>query len=238
MLFKNDKPILPFIYHELSRLLGLVFRKKKLDEAKTLTKIMTEDRLNNPDNQMEEFLIDVGQHVLSSVKVSVKKKRKFLKKCIIFVLYIFLMLQERLPTQYAIVRNVSAISPVNMAQENRCMSRKFLRLASYLHYLKFIASSMADNAKFQYEFVKKIVPKNRDKFLEFDMRKERVDEFLSAYAGTCPKYKDVRSVCKLVFTLSHDQTFFERGFSINKAISYTNLQEEALGSQRQSGKEI
>ena len=25
---------------------------------------------------------------------------------------------------------------------------------------------------------------NRDKFLEFDMRKERVDEFLSAYTGT------------------------------------------------------
>ena len=29
------------------------------------------------------------------------------------------------------------------------------------------------------------------KFLEFDMRKECVDEFLSAYAGTCPEYKDI-----------------------------------------------
>ena len=32
---------------------------------------------------------------------------------------------------------------------------------------------MTDNAKFQYdEFVKEEVPQNRDKFLEFDMRKE------------------------------------------------------------------
>ena len=59
------------------------------------------------------------------------------------------------------------------------------------------------------------------------MRKERVDEFLSAYAGTFPEYKDFQSICKLLFTLSHDQTFFERGFSINKAISDTNMQEEA-----------
>lgn len=59
------------------------------------------------------------------------------------------------------------------------------------------------------------------------MRKERVDEFLSAYPGTLPDHKDFRSICKLLFTLSFGQTFFERRFSVNKAILDTNMQEEA-----------
>ena len=72
-----------------------------------------------------------------------------------------------------------------------------------------------------------------------------VDEFLSAYAGTCPEYKDIWSVCKLVFTLSHGQSFTERGFNISKVILDTNMQEEAVVSQRLvydllqwSGKEV
>ena len=65
---------------------------------------------------------------------------------------------------------------------------------------------------------KKKHQKNRDKCFEFDMRKEYFDEFLSAYTGSCPEYNDFWSVCKLVFTLSHGQSFTERGFSINKAI--------------------
>ena len=57
-----------------------------------------------------------------------------------------------------------------MAEENKLMLRKFLHLANDLNPLKFIASSMAGNAKLQYdEFFKK-------NFLEFDMRKESVDE--------------------------------------------------------------
>ena len=73
-----------------------------------------------------------------------------------------LKLQEHLPTQYAVVRNVSAINPVNVVEENRFMLRRFLGLASDLHSLKFVTSSLVDNAKFQYdEFVKKEVPKQR-----------------------------------------------------------------------------
>ena len=65
---------LPFIHHKLSKvltlLLALVYKKKKLDETITLTKIK-EVWYNNPDNQMEKVLTDVSavtQHVLFSVK--------------------------------------------------------------------------------------------------------------------------------------------------------------------------
>ena len=35
-------------------------KKEKVDEAKTVSKAMEEDWLKNKNNQMEEFLIDMG----------------------------------------------------------------------------------------------------------------------------------------------------------------------------------
>ena len=35
-------------------------KKEKVDEAKTVSKAMEEDWLKNKNNQMEEFLIDIG----------------------------------------------------------------------------------------------------------------------------------------------------------------------------------
>ena len=56
--------MLPFIHHKLSKvltlLLALVYKKKKLDETITLTKIIKEVWYNNPDNQMEKVLTDVS----------------------------------------------------------------------------------------------------------------------------------------------------------------------------------
>lgn len=64
MLIQNEKPMLPFIHHKLSKvltlLLALVYKKKKLDETITLTKIIKEVWYNNPDNQMEKVLTDVS----------------------------------------------------------------------------------------------------------------------------------------------------------------------------------
>ena len=66
---------------------------------------------------MEEFLTDVGpatQQVPSTLKV--ERKQKICKECIMCVLSIVFKLQECFPAQYTIVRNVSAASPVNMAE--------------------------------------------------------------------------------------------------------------------------
>ena len=126
VLIQNEKPMLPFMHHRLSKvltlLLALVYKKKKLDET-TLTKVIKEVWYNIPNNQMEKVLIDVSaatQHLLFSVKVLVKKKRKSHKKCITFVLNMLMKL------------NVSAIIPLNMPEEKRFMSRKFIRLANDL----------------------------------------------------------------------------------------------------------
>ena len=159
----------------------LIYKKEKIDEAKTVAKTVKEDWLNNKNNQKEEFLIDVGaatKDILSNAKVATEKIRKFRGECKLFVVHLLLKLHEKVPIQYALVRNSSSLNPSKMAVQGALMSKRFVRLADQLYSLKFISSSVADNAKFQYDqFMKKEVVDNKEEFLSFDMRKQRVDVF-------------------------------------------------------------
>ena len=83
VLFQTDNPMLPFMYDELSnvskRLIALMYKKEKTDEAKAVSKAMKEDWLKNKNKQMEEFLIDIGavaKDDLSKAKVPTEKKQK------------------------------------------------------------------------------------------------------------------------------------------------------------------
>ena len=44
--------------------------------------------------------------------------------------------------------------------------------------------------------------------------------------------KELCTVCKVIFVLSHGQSFTERGFSINKEVVDDNMKEKCLISQR------
>ena len=203
---------------------------------KQKAKTMKEDWLNNKNNQKGEFLTDVGaatKDILSNAKVATEKIRKFCGECKLFAVHLLLKLHERVPIQYALVRNSSSLNPNKMALQGALMSKRFVRLADQLYSLKFISSSVADNAKFQYDqFMKKEVVNNKEEFLSFYMRMQRVDVFLHGYIGISPQCKDLWSICKLIFILQHGQSYTEKGFSINKKISVVNMQEDALISQR------
>ena len=122
---------------------------------------MKEDWLKNKNPQMKEFLTDIeaaAKDDLSKAKVATEKKRKFYGECKLFVVNLQLKLQERVPIQYALVRNSSSINPSNMVIPAAPMSKRFVCLADLLYSLKFISSFVADNAKFQYDqFIKKEV---------------------------------------------------------------------------------
>ena len=65
-----------------------MYKKEKTDEANTVSKAMKENWLKNKNNQMEEFLIDIGAAAkgdLPKAKVANKKKRKFRGECKWFV---------------------------------------------------------------------------------------------------------------------------------------------------------
>ena len=197
---------------------------------------MKEDWLKNKNNQMEEFLIDIraaAKDDLSKAKVAIEKKQKFRGECKLFVVNRLLKLQERVPIQYALVINSSSINPNNMVIQAAPMPKRFVRLADLLCSLKFISSFVADNVKFQYDqFTKKEVVNEKDQFLLFDMRKQRVDVFFRDCLSINPQYKELWSICKLKFILQYGQSFTERGFNVNKEISDVNMQEDILIIQR------
>ena len=90
------------MYDELAkvskRLIALIYQKEKIDEAKTRSKAMKEDRLKNKSNQMKEFLIDIRAATkddLSKVKVATEKKRKFRGERKLFVVNLLPKLQEQ-----------------------------------------------------------------------------------------------------------------------------------------------
>ena len=90
------------MYGELAkvskRLIALIYQKEKIDEAKTRSKAMKEDRLKDKSNQMKEFLIDIraaAKDDLSKVKVATEKKRKFRGEHKLFVVNLLPKLQEQ-----------------------------------------------------------------------------------------------------------------------------------------------
>ena len=122
VVFQSDNPLLPFMFDELSlilfRLLRLVFKKEKVDEAANLRQVMKEEFLTEQSNQLEEYLIDLGaatNDALKKINIAPEKKRKFREGCK-EVVFILLKLLERLPTNHLIVVNASSLSPVNMAR--------------------------------------------------------------------------------------------------------------------------
>ena len=81
--FQTDNPMLLFMYDELSKvskhLLAMMYKKEKIDEAKTVSKAIKEDWLKNKSNQMEKFLICIraaAKDNLSKAKVAAEKKQK------------------------------------------------------------------------------------------------------------------------------------------------------------------
>ena len=91
-------------------------------------------------------------------------------------------------------------------------SKRFIKWADSLYALKLVTSSVADNAKFQYDQMKEVIT-NKDKFLAFNFRTQHVNEFLGYYVGNNPEYKALWEVCKLIFVL-------------NKNVSDVNMQED------------
>ena len=79
-------------------------------------------------------------------------------------------------------------------------------------------------AKFQYnEFQKIVRQKHHSEFVAFDFVKDRSDVFLGKYISD---KKELWHICKLVFVLSHGQSYGERGFTVNKELIDTNMKEK------------
>ena len=149
--------------------------------------------------------------------VSAEKKRKFRGQCKQIVLDILLKFSERSPLWYTILRCTSCLSPANMVNSPKEWSQRFTILADCLFALKKISASVVDNSKYQFDqFLKVAQYERKEEFLKFSFKKGRLDVFFGPFLAENDSYNNVWAICKIVFMLSHGQSFTERGFSINR----------------------
>ena len=62
----------------LYRLMRLVYKKKKVDDAVSLRKVMNKEFITNQSNQLEEYLIDLGAAMNDAIKklnIALKKEK-------------------------------------------------------------------------------------------------------------------------------------------------------------------
>ena len=129
------------------------------------------------------------------------------------------------------VRCSLCISPKNMLHDPEASWLKFENIVDKLFSHKRMSSSDVDTSKQQYDsFLNGTVPKNWRKFESFDWNNSHTDTFLAVFLARNEDFKWFWFVYKIIFTLSHGQSQFERGFNVNKEILLKNLQEESQRS--------
>ena len=144
------------------------------------------------------------------------------------VLDIPLKFSERSTLRYTIVRFSSCLSPANMVNSAKECSQRITILADRLFALKKISASVADNSKYQFDqFLKVAQYERKEKFLKFSFKKDCLDVLFAPFLAENGSCNNVWAICKIVFILSHGQSFTERGFSINHEVVYHNMQEKS-----------
>ena len=173
------------------------------------------------------------KNLLKSKVLQEDKKCQFKKECLVMLVAIVKKLQERSPLQYLVVRSASCLSPLRIVRDKEGSIVRFTSLVDSLYSKSWLSSRDADESKKEYDiFLETVNHEYRDKFLLFDVKTNRVDDFLASFIHGNTKFKFLWNVCKLVFTLSHGQSAVERGFSVNKELLVENLEKESLISQR------
>ena len=108
------------------------------------------------------------------------------------------------------------MDPVYIANENTVenCTLKFSKLVEKLVYLKRIAYKVGDDATEQFmKMTSEVVPKYKDKFVEFNKYEHSLYTFFSVLLEKC--YESLLKVFVLIFCLFHGQAAIERGFKTN-----------------------
>ena len=123
---------------------------------------------------------------------------------------------------------LSSLSPTQICSiSDELLNKRFKKLLETLFDSLLISAKVADQAKVQYiKFIgnKKVM----EKMKQFDIIKDRADEFYMNVFSDVPHFPELEEVVKLCVILSHGNARVESGFSINKLIMDVNMKEQSL----------
>ena len=151
---------------------------------------------------------------------------------------VFTKFLEKSPLGSAIVRNVALFGPQNMINSSVGQTEKqFRKLLNHDIILKFVTPAFADKALCHLnDFLKNEVKYERYKFVSYDRKLQRLDEFQIGNPINSAKCKELPLIDKCIVTLSHIQTSIKRGFCQNDTkahnIEITNSMLDPITSAR------
>ena len=168
---------------------------------------------------------------LIAAKVSLEKKRTFRGDCKAVVLNILIKFAEKHSLVYRLICSACCFNPLNMFRYHAESCQLFKTLADHIFALLKIKASVVDKSKSQMdEFLKVARFDQKEKFKNFDFRKDRLDVFFGDHLSK--RHEELWEVFMVVCPLSHGQSFTERGFSVNKEVIVHNMKEKSITSQR------
>ena len=122
----------------------------------------------------------------------------------------------------------SCEDPKYMAAHPDQAMDKMRQLLEKLMNLKQRSADDCDTILRQYKTFIREVGRHAREFSAFNNIEDELDTFLFTHLGKKPRFEELWSLVKLLLMLLHGQSQVERGFSINKDITSTNMGAETL----------
>jgi hypothetical protein len=136
---------------------------------------------------------------------------------------------EKSPIKYRLVRNLSCLDPAILCRDPEHAVSRFKRVLHALLEANRVRRDHVDDLVESFSNFAIDMKKNAA-FISFDYLKDDLDSLY--YIHLKDAYPELWEVVRRLLLLSHGQAAIERGFSINKCTSVTNLQEQTLVNLR------
>lgn len=231
--YQAPKPMAPFLHGDLFRLIRCVLLKFcKRDIVNQTERALLSIDLDDTENFLHARHVDVGVATtaqLSQIEGKEEQKVHFKRECRKFLAQMLKKIAQRSPLKYKLTQAITAFDPSEMLINEDISCQRMRQLVQILHESNRLSHIDGDKAYQQYtELVHGL--RTDERFLQFQRYDERLDKFLQSC--TQQKFPELWNVIKKVLILSHGNATVESGFSINKDLLHTNMQEESIIAQR------
>lgn len=240
--FQSDSPLAPFIDEELGIILKSLmenFMKSSSMGSSRYASDLAKKDFEDESNHIQKSKVNGGfacSDSLRACELSEEKMKEFKSNLLECYLAIVRKLINRStsPCKIELVSQLSALNPrYIMAHPNKTVE-KFEMLLSALVKSKHREQMECQDILDQYKkFVALCRLEHRERFENFKLLgTERLDALYCSIIGNNPDFCELWQVMKMMFVLSHGQSFVERGFSVNKDTLEVNMQERTLVAHR------
>ena len=236
-LFQANKPMAPFLAEEIHKMMKDLMEKfvKKELLSNSISSLMEVD-FSDKENHVENKNINIGfaaKGYLSKASVGDARKFEFRHQCLTCYEGILSKLKERSPIKYEFVLHLRSLSPHYIITHPNGSIKCFEKILECLINYKYLNAADCDCILKEYKsLISEIRLEHKERFSEFNLKSDRLDSLFYDLIGVNPKYKTLWNIVKMIFTLSHGQSSIERGFSINKNVSKTNMNEDTIIAER------